>query len=174
MKREHIAVALAAFVLVASVALKAQDRSNVRVPNGLSLAEFNGYDSWQTIAPSGTPEELKSILGNPVMIKAFTDGFPANGKPVPDGAMMTKIDWVKRANPESPYPVDIPNSLKSVSFMVKDSKRFADSGGWGYAQFTYDAASRTFTPVGTGSACGFTCHTRVKTNDYVFTKYAPR
>jgi len=58
--------------------------------------------------------------------------------------------------------------------MVKDSKRFADSGGWGYAQFTYDAGSGAFTPVGTGSACGYVCHTRVKGNDFVFTKYAQR
>ena len=175
MKREHITatVTLAAAVLVLSVVTAAQTGSGVKVPNGLSLAEFNGYDAWQTIAPSETPEELKAILGNPVMIKALKDGIPGNGKPVPDGAMMTKIAWVKHGNAESPYPVEIPNRLKSVAFMVKDSKRFADSGGWGYAQFTYDA-SGAFAPVGTGSACGYVCHTRVKANDFVFTKYAQR
>src|SRR5262249_45314936 len=176
MKREHIAamMTLAASVLVVSVALTAQAPSTAKVPNGLAIADFKGYDTWQTIAPSATPEELKSILGNPVMIQAFKAGIPGNGKPVPDGAMMTKIDWVKHPNTDSPYPVDVPNTLKSVSFMLKDSKRFAESGGWGYAQFMYDAKSGAFTPVGTGSACGYTCHTRVKANDYVFTKYAPR
>ena len=175
MKHGRIAViTLAAAALVVSVGLAAQDRSSVKVPNGLSFAEFKDYENWQTIAPSGTPEELKAILGNPVMMKALKDGVPGNGKPVPDGAMMTKIDWVKHANAESPYPVDVPNTLKSVSFMVKDSKRFAASGGWGYAQFTYDTASKAFSPVGTGSSCGFACHTRVKAQDYVFTKYAPR
>ena len=176
MQREHIAavMTLAASVLVVSVVLAAQDRSSVKVPDGLSFAEFKGYDTWQTIAPSGTPEELKAILGNAVMIKAFKDGMPANGKPVPDGAMMTKIDWLKHSNVESPYPVEVPNRLKSVSFMVKDSKRFAASGGWGYAQFTYDAGANVFKPVGNGSACGYACHTRVKTNDFVFTKYAQR
>ena len=176
MKREHIAalVVLAASVLVVTLTLAAQSRSSVKVPNGLSFAEFKGYDAWQTMAPSGTPEELKAILGNAVMIKALKDGIPGNGTPVPDGAMMTKIDWLKHGNAESPYPVEVPNTLKSVSFMVKDSKRFADSGGWGYAQFTYNAGSDSFTPVGTGSGCGYTCHTRVKANDFVFTKYAPR
>jgi hypothetical protein len=144
------------------------------VPDGLSFSEFGGYDAWQTIAPSATPEDIKSILGNAVMIQALKEGTPGNGKPVPDGAMMTKIAWVKHANPESPYAVDIPNALQSVSFMVKDAKRFAASGGWGYAQFTYDPKTDRFTPVGTGSACGFACHTRVKANDYVFTKYARR
>jgi hypothetical protein len=176
MKREHITalVVLAASIFVVTLTLAAQDRSSVKVPNGLSLGEFKGYDTWQTIAPSQTPEELKAILGNAVMIKALKDGIPGNGKPVPDGAMMTKIDWLKHSNAVSPYPVDVPNTLKSVSFMVKDSKRFADSGGWGYAQFTYNPGSDGFTPVGTGSACGYICHTRVKANDFVFTKYAPR
>ena len=176
MKREHIAafVVLTASIFVVTLTLAAQDRSSVKVPNGLSLAEFKGYDTWQTIAPSQTPEELKAILGNAVMIKALKDGIPGNGKPVPDGAMMTKIDWLKQSNAVSPYPVEVPNTLKSLSFMVKDSKRFAASGGWGYAQFSYNPRSDSFTPVGTGSACGYTCHTRVKTNDFVFTKYAPR
>jgi hypothetical protein len=148
MTREHLGalVAVAGSIFVVTLTLAAQDRSSAKVPNGLSFAEFKGYDTWQTIAPSQTPEELKAILGNAVMIEALRAGVPGNGKPVPDGAMMTKIDWL----------------------------RFADSGGWGYAQFTYIPASDSFTPVGTGSACGYACHTRVKANDYVFTKYAAR
>jgi cytochrome P460 len=176
MKRPRIAalVVLAASIFLVTLTLAAQDRSGVKVPDGLAFAEFKGYDTWQTIAPSQTPEEVKAILGNAVMITALKAGIPGNGKPVPDGAMMTKIDWLKQTNAVSPYPVDVPKSLKSVSFMIKDSKRFADSGGWGYAQFTYNTGSNSFTPVGTGSACGYTCHTKVKANDFVFTKYAPR
>jgi hypothetical protein len=175
MKRAHIAaLVVPASVFIVTLTLAAQDRSSVKVPNGLAFAEFKGYDTWQTIAPSQTPEELKAILGNAAMIEALKAGIPGNGKPLPDGAVMTKIDWLKHGNAVSPYPVDVPNTLKSVSFMVKDSKRFADSGGWGYAQFTYNPGSDSFTPVGTGAACGYTCHTRVKANDYVFTKYAPR
>src|SRR6478735_9760331 len=130
MKREYVAavVALAASIFVMTLTLAAQGRSSVKVPNGLSFAEFKGYDAWQTIAPSQTPEELKAILGNAVMIQALKDGIPVNGKPVPDGAMMTKIDWLKQSNTVSPYPVEVPKALKSVSFMLKDAKRFADSG----------------------------------------------
>jgi hypothetical protein len=58
--------------------------------------------------------------------------------------------------------------------MVRDSKKFADSGNWGYAQFNYDGASDTFTPLGIGAACGFACHTIVKAKDYVFTAYPKR
>ncbi len=66
--------------------------------------------------------------------------------------------------------------------MVKDSKRFADSGGWGFAVFAYDAASDTFRPGTTAdhpprandAKCGFACHTAVQKQDYVFTEYAKR
>jgi hypothetical protein len=66
--------------------------------------------------------------------------------------------------------------------MVKDSKRFADSGGWGYAVFDFDTASDTFTPgtpadkppQGNNATCWFACHTNVKTRDYVFTDYGHR
>jgi Cytochrome P460 len=66
--------------------------------------------------------------------------------------------------------------------MVKDSRRFADSGGWGWAAFEYDAASDTYgpgtledkPPQGRDAKCGLACHTIVKTRDYVFTDYAHR
>ena len=88
--------------------------------------------------------------------------------------MMAKIDWSKHPNDASPYTVSVPDTLKSVAFMVKDAKRFAGSGGWGYAKFDYTAASDRFQPSGTGSACGYTCHTRVKARDFVFTNYPRR
>jgi hypothetical protein len=174
MTRRSLVATVFVAAFVASFALAAQDRSSVKVPNGLALSEFKGYEAWQTIAPSQTDEGLKSILGNRTMIDAYNAGIPVNGKLVPDGAMIAKLEWTKKSNPESPYAVSIPDTLKSASFMLKDSKRFADSGGWGYAQFAYDAASNTFRPNGTGSGCGYTCHTRVKARDFVFTRYAAR
>jgi len=176
MKHRHLtaSVIVAASAFVVSLALSAQDRLSVKVPNGLALSDFKGYDAWQTIAPSQTEDGLKAILGNSVMIDAYKAGFPANGRPVPDGAMMAKIEWSKKSDTDSPYAVNVPDKLKSASFMIKDAKRFADSGGWGYAQFAYDPASDTFKPTGTGSGCGYTCHTRVKARDFVFTHYPQR
>jgi hypothetical protein len=58
--------------------------------------------------------------------------------------------------------------------MAKDSKTFSDTEGWGYAQFNYDAASDSFTPLGTGHACGASCHEIAATKDYVFTLYGKR
>jgi hypothetical protein len=73
-----------------------------------------------------------------------------------------------------PSPTTVPGTLVDTDFMVKDSKRFPDSGGWGYAQFDYDAATEAFTPVGTGAKCGVACHNLAKAKNYVFTDYAKR
>jgi hypothetical protein len=108
------------------------------------------------------------------MIAAYKDGVPSNGKPFPDGAKMAKIHWNQKKSAEAPAPTLVPDTLHDIDFMVRDSKRFADSGNWGYAQFNYDTASDTFTPLGTGANCGFACHTIVKAKDYVFTAYPKR
>jgi len=76
----------------------------------------------------------------------------------------------------------VAGTLHDVDFMVKDGKRFSDSGGWGYGEFEYDAASDTFRPgtaadkppQGNDAKCGFACHTVVKKQDYVFTEYPKR
>ena len=121
------------------------------------------------------------ILANPVMINAYQAGIPGNGKPFPDGSKMAKIHWNPKMLETFPTAT-VPASLHDVDFMVKDSKRFADSAGWGWAAFKYDAASATFTPgtladeppQGNDAKCGLACHTIVKTRDYVFTDYGKR
>lgn len=169
--------ALAATIVFAAAA----DKYSVKVPGGLAFSEFKGYESWEVIAVSHNGDHLAAILGNPVMINAYKAGIPENGKPFPDGAKMAKIHWeAKKVNyPGQPW---VPGRQADVDFMVKDSKRFADSGGWGYGAFNYDAASNTFTPVtetgkppqGHDAKCGAACHTIVKNRDYVFTEYGHR
>ena len=164
--------------LATAVAIAAQDKYTVKVPNGLAFSEFKGYEDWQSVAVSVTQTSVKSILANPAMIKAYKEGIPGNGKLFPEGSKIVKIEWIKEKNAVSPYFVEIPQTLKSVSFIEKDSKRFPDTHGWAYAQFAYDAGSETYKPSpplsSTGHECGYACHTAVKANDYIFTKYAPR
>ena len=155
-------------------AISAQDKYTVQVPDGLAFSEFRGYEGWQVIAVSQTGDLLVAILGNPEMIAAYQAGVPLERKPFPDGAKMAKIHWNAKKSAEAPAPTTVPDTLHDIDFMVRDSKRFADSGNWGYAQFNYDTASDTFTPLGTGAACGFACHTIVKSKDYVFTSYPKR
>ncbi len=173
-----IAAALAVF---GGRAMSAQDKYALRVPGGLAFSEFRGYENWQAVAISQAGK-VALILANPVMIDAYQAGIPANGKPVPDGAKMTKIHWSPKQSATAPDPTTVPGALHDVDFMVKDSKRFADSGGWGYAEFEYDPASDTFRPgnlddqppQANGANCGFACHTIVKSRDYVFTEYGKR
>ena len=154
-------------------AISAQDKYTVQVPDGLAFSEFRGYENWQVIAVSQTGDLIVAILGNPEIITAYQAGVPGNGKPFPDGSKMAKIHWNAKKSAEAPAPTTVPDTLHDIDFMVRDSKRFADSGNWGYVQFNYDAASDMFTPLG-GAKCGFACHTIVKAKDYVFTAYPKR
>jgi hypothetical protein len=161
-------------VLLGAWAMPAQDKYTVKVPDGLAFAEFRGYEAWQTVAVSQNGELIEVILGNPAMIKAYQDGLPAVGKHFPDGVKMAKIHWKATKNADEPGTPTVPGALDDIDFMVKDSKRFPDTGGWGYAQFNYDVASDKFTPLGTGSNCGAACHTLVAAKDFIFTSYGKR
>jgi hypothetical protein len=152
----------------------AQDKYTVQVPNGLSFSEIRGYENWQNVAVSQTEHSVKEIAANPAMIEAYRDGVPGNGKPFPEGSKIVKIEWTSKKNSESPYFVVVPDTLKSVSFIIKDTKRFPDTHGWAYAQFLYDAASGTFKPNGNDAKCGYACHTTVAAKDYIFTAYPKR
>jgi acyl CoA:acetate/3-ketoacid CoA transferase len=122
---------------------------------------------------------VKAIVGNATMMKAYSDGIPANGKSVRDGAVIAKIEWAKSSNAASPHAVNVPGALNDISFMVKDAKRFPDTDGWGYAQFRYNTASGAFTPYGSGPAFAkkdcHQCHINgAKARDFVYTAYAKR
>jgi hypothetical protein len=176
-----IGVTTLSLAFLGGVAISAQDKYTVKVPGGLAFSEFRGYEGWQAISMSRNDKVVAIILGNPVMIDAYKAGIPAAGKPVPDGAKMAKIHWKPKQNEFFPGAT-VPGGLLNVDFMEKDSKRFADSGGWGYAVFDYDASSDSFTPgtlagtppQGNDAKCGFACHTKVKARDYVFTEYGQR
>jgi len=168
------AIAVATTVFIGTTLLSQQDRYSLKVPDGLAFDEFKGYDAWQTIAVSETESSVKAILGHPTMITAYKEGVPDSGKLFPEGSKTVKIEWIKQKNPASPYPVEVPDALKSLSFIEKDSKRFPNTHGWAYAQFDYDAGSKTFKPSVTGSECGYACHSRVASRDYIFTAYPLR
>jgi len=169
-----IAVPIAGLAAAGGVALAAQDRSTLKVPDGLAFSEFKGYETWQPVAPSQTDTSVKAIVANPAMIAAYKTGLPAKGKTFPDGVKIAKIEWLKKPNPDSPYAVQVPGELKSLAFILKDSKRFPKTHGWAYAVFDYDAATKTLKPRGTGAECGYECHSRVAAQDYIFTAYPAR
>lgn len=70
------------------IAFAAQDRFELKAPNGVAFSEIRGYETWQVIAPSYDNDDLKVILGNPLMINAYKEGIPGNGKPFPEGSVI--------------------------------------------------------------------------------------
>jgi len=175
------AVAGTAALFAFGSAIAEQDRYTLQVPGGLAFSEFRGYEGWQLVSISEDGGLMAAILANPVMIRAYEAGIPGNGKPFPDGSKMTKIHYVPTKMKTFPAAT-VPGVQHDVDFMVKDSKRFADSGGWGWGAFEYDSASNSFKPADTSAKppqghdakCGFACHTIVKNRDFVFTDYAHR
>lgn len=127
----------------------------------------DGYRQWQLIAPSqeAAPlNELRAILGNAIAVKAYRDGT----RPFPDGTVLAKLAWKHTPSPEF-EPASIPGAATTVQFMVKDSRKYAATGGWGFGRFidgkpADEAQHRT---------C-FACHqARVRDRDFVFTRSAP-
>ena len=123
---------IVALAVLGGRALTAADKDTVQVPGGLAMSEFKGYEDWAVVATSETNELMKVMVANPAMIAAYKSGIPLNGKHVP-GRRHHRQDRVdeKKKNLEAPFDVQIPNTLKDVLFITKDSKRFAGSAGWG-------------------------------------------
>jgi hypothetical protein len=148
-----------AFVTHASTADKAASPIyGVTVPDG--------YRKWELIAPAqeAAPlNELRAVLGNAVAIKAYRKAT----LPFPDGTVLAKLAWKHVPSPEF-ESASIPGGATTVQFMVKDSKKYAATGGWGFGRFVDgkpadEAQHRT---------C-YACHqARVKNHDLVFTRYA--
>ena len=178
MKSKNIPAIVIMVVLLAvlgGLAISAQDKYTLQVPNGLAFSDFRGYEDWAVVSVAQTEEVLKVIVANPTMIDAYRSGIPGNGKPFPDGSKIAKLQWKPKKSAEAPFSVNVPDTFAQAFFIEKDSTRFPDSGGWGYALFNYDAASDTFRPDGSGVPnCGYACHTIVKARDYIFHPYQKR
>jgi hypothetical protein len=181
MKKIMIPAALIlAIILImwGGILIAAQDKYQLKEPNGISFSEIKGYETWQVIAPSYRTDvhEVRVILGNAAMINAYQEGIPGNGKPFPDGSVIVKIGWSERKSPNFPVAFE-PDVLRRVEFIMKDSKRFPDTSGWGYARFVYDEKTATYTPYGKDASFSqecYKCHTLVKQKDFIFTNYPAR
>jgi hypothetical protein len=132
----------------------------------------SGYREWKLISVAheeGKLNDLRAILGNDVAIKAAREGT----LPYPDGAIIARIAWSYDPLPESEAAFGRAQSFvtgapkNGVQFMIKDSTKYASTGGWGYAQF--DDGKPASEAV--HNAC-FACHAIVKARDFVFTRYA--
>ncbi len=136
-------------------------------PNGIQIPK--DYKNWQMIAVSHRTDNqtLRVILGNPIAVKAAKNG---NTKPWPDGAILAKIVWKDTDHPLW-QAATVPGALIHAEFMMKDSKKFATTEGWGFSRWS----GMEQKPYGKDAAFAFeclNCHQPAKANDYVFTRSA--
>ena len=133
-------------------------------PNG--IAYIPGYMTWKVIAPSYREDkgQIRIITGNEIAVAALHAGK----NPLPDGTMLAKVAWKAEKHPVFP-DATVPGAFMQVEFMVKDAKKYKDTGGWGFARFVGDELKPYGKDAGFVSEC-FQCHLPVATNDYLFTK----
>ncbi|HEY6922952.1 MAG TPA: cytochrome P460 family protein [Steroidobacteraceae bacterium] len=173
-RKVSITMAMTALVLTGA-AVYAQEKYSLKSPSGIAFADFKGYEDWSVVSSARTDEVLKVIVADPIMIKAYKAGGPGNGQPFPEGSRIVKLQWKPRKSTEAPFVVDVPDVFTQAFVMEKDSKRFPNTGGWGYALFNYDAKTDKFTADGASPAdCGHSCHKAVKAKDYIFHPYQKR
>lgn len=122
------------------------------------------YKDWLTLSVSHRLEKqlMRTILGNDVAVKAARAG---NTKPWPDGAIIAKVGWKEKKHPNWPQAV-VPGEFAGAEAMIKDSKKYAETGGWGFGHWE---GSKLVMNDKEKSATCFACHTPMKNNDYVYT-----
>ena len=177
MKRIALPLAAAAMLAVAVAAFTAAASRNAeREADPVFVKTIPpGYRDWRFISVAheeGDLKDIRVILGNDVAIKTYREGK----LPFPEGTVIARIAWSHVASEEnnkvfgreqSFVPGDAPPWY--LQFMVKDSKKYAATGGWGYAQFDKEGKPAAEAQLNT---C-FACHQAVTQRDYVFTRYAP-
>src|ERR1035438_7846509 len=131
-----------------------------------------GYRDWKLISvahEAGNLNDLRAVLGNDVAIKAYREGT----LPFPDGTIIARLAWSYVPSEENNKVFGreqsfVAGSATNVQFMVKDSEKYAATGGWGFAQFKDGKPD-----AGAALKTCFPCHEPVKARDFVFTQYAP-
>jgi len=169
-----IATAVLAFVVTAVYAQQKFDKYSLKSPGGIAFADFRGYEDWTVVSSARTDDVLKVIVANPTMINAYRAGVPGNGKPFPEGSKIAKLQWSFKKSTEAPFAVDVPDAATQAFLMEKNSKRFPETGGWGYALFNHDVKTGTMTADPAKADCGHVCHVAVKSKDYIFHPYQTR
>ena len=160
-------LALAAAAAVFSVASNASADAKTTAASplyGVTIPE--GYRQWRLIAPAIEAEplnELRAVLGNAKAVEAYDQG----SLPFPDGTVLVKLAWKQLQSSESP-PATVPGAATTVQVMVKDAKKYAASGGWGFGRYENGKP----VDLAQHQTC-FACHQAlVKNHDYVFTRLA--
>ena len=130
-----------------------------------------GYRDWKLISVAheeGNLNDLRAVLGNDIAVQAYREGK----LPFPDGAIIARLAWSYVPSEENNKVFGrvqsyVAGSPTNVQFMVKDTKKYASTGGWDFAQFNDGKPAKIVV-----NDC-FLCHVPVKDRDFIFTRYAP-
>ena len=135
----------------------------------------SGYRDWRVVSvahEAGDLNDIRAVLGNDIAIKAYREGK----LPFPEGAIVGRIAWSYVPSEENNKVFGSDQSFVAGSptdaylqFMVKDSKKYAATGGWGYSSFDQDGKP---SPESAMNTC-FPCHQAVRDRDFIFTRYSP-
>jgi hypothetical protein len=159
------ALAMASSVFVGTTSAEEAKPENASPIYGVTIP--SGYRQWELIAPAQEAEplnELRAVLGNAIAIKAYREAT----LPFPDGTILAKLAW-KHVQSSEFAPASFPGAATTVQIMVKDSKKYASTGGWGFGRFINGKPA----DEAQHQTC-FACHqANVKGHDYVFTRWAP-
>ena len=171
----RICFLLFAFVTLAGIVAHiahASGQSNAGSPSTSEIKIPSGYRDWKLISvahEAGNNNDIRAILGNEAAIKAYRE----DKLPFPDGTIIARLAWSYIPSEENNKVFGRDQSFvagppTNVQFMIKDSRKYAATGGWGFAQFTGGK------PVNEAvlQTC-FSCHEPAKARDFVFTRYAP-
>jgi len=134
-----------------------------------------GYRDWKVVSvahEAGDLNDIRAVLGNEIAIKAYREGK----LPFPEGAIVGRIAWGHVASAENNKVLGREQSFVAgpptefyLQFMVKDSKKYAATGGWGYSSFDQDGKPSNDAAM---KQC-FPCHQAIKDRDFIFTRYTP-
>ena len=162
---------LAGIIAATAAAPEQTDEAAISIAQG-KLPD--GYRDWRLISVAreeGSLDDIRAVLGNDIAIKAYREGKP----PFPEGTIIARLAWSYDASEENNKTFGKAQSFvaghpkNGVQFMVKDSKKYASTGGWGYSQFD---DGKPLTDAAMLKSC-YGCHALIKDRDYIFTRYAP-
>lgn len=156
---------IASFIGLLCVAAVAATTAAPPAPNGIAMPE--GYKDWRVISLTDRTDNhtMRAILGNDAAVTAARTG---RTKPWPDGAILAKVAW-KTTTSAHWNTAMVPGEFVQVEFMIKDAKKYAATGGWGFARWKGMDQKPYGQDANFVQEC-FGCHTPVKNQDYVFTQ----
>ena len=159
---------IAALFMALSTTVLSQGVTVATAPNGIAIPK--DYKTWQPLSVSHRTDKdsLRIILANPIAYKAATEGLT---NPWPDGSMLAKLAWKDSTHPHF-AAATVPGELTHVEFMIRDSKKFADTNGWGYARWLGMEQKPYGNDANFAQECS-TCHLQAKDTGYVFTRKVP-